>query len=71
LGLFFPGVPFCPQRWGGSLAFCFYRLKINSVKRKKAMCRLRVGTKSMTGKNNGRAGKRKGKKDRGSFNKYL
>ena len=32
----------------GSLIFCFYLLKINQLKNKKAMCRMSVGTKSMT-----------------------
>lgn len=32
----------------GSLIFCFHLLKINQLKNKKAMCRMSVGTKSMT-----------------------
>jgi len=39
---------FCLQGWDGSLIFCFYLLKINQLKNKKAMCRMSVGTKSMT-----------------------
>jgi len=41
---------FCLQGWDGSLIFGFYRLKFNSLKNQKAMCRMCVGTKSMTEK---------------------
>jgi len=35
-------------RWGSSLYFCFYRLKTIQIKRKKTMCCMSGGTKTMT-----------------------
>jgi hypothetical protein len=48
--LFFPGVPFCSAGPGGSLILGFYHNNQISIKSPKAMCRMRVDTKSMTGK---------------------
>jgi hypothetical protein len=48
--LFFPGVPFCSTGPGGSLILGFYLNNQISIKSPKAMCRMWVDTKSMTGK---------------------
>jgi hypothetical protein len=70
LGNFF-GHAFLFLRGGTALCFFILPLKNHSIKNKKAMCRNCTGTKSMTEKITEGHGVGRGKKDRGSFNKYL
>jgi hypothetical protein len=58
------------QGWGGSLLLAFLPLRFNPEKNKSNVP-LAGRTKSVTEKNYRRAGVGRGKKDRGSFSKYL